>query len=145
LGDGTYASQSNPVQVQNLTGVVKIAAGQYHSVALTHRNDAAAVTSITGIVAIAAGDDHSLAVKNDGSIYSWGYNNQGQLGTGAYADQHLPFHVGTVTGATAVAAGTSFSAAYSTNGTVWAWGLNTFGQLARISHRRGSKKPSNLA
>ena len=33
---------------------------------------------LTGVVAIAAGADHSLALKSDGTIVAWGYNEYGQ-------------------------------------------------------------------
>jgi alpha-tubulin suppressor-like RCC1 family protein len=37
---------------------------------------------LTGVTAIAAGEAHSLALLFDGSIFAWGYNEYGQLGTG---------------------------------------------------------------
>src|SRR5262245_59269307 len=40
------------------------------------------VPSGAGIVAIAAGDAHSLALRYDGVVRSWGSNGSGQLGVG---------------------------------------------------------------
>jgi len=40
------------------------------------------VPDLTGVAKIAAGSDHSLAVKNDGTVWAWGHNNYGQLGDG---------------------------------------------------------------
>jgi alpha-tubulin suppressor-like RCC1 family protein len=31
---------------------------------------------------VAAGVEHAVAIKTDGSVWTWGYNNQGQLGDG---------------------------------------------------------------
>ena len=32
----------------------------------------------SGVIAIAAGSFHTLALKNDGSVVAWGYNAYGQ-------------------------------------------------------------------
>jgi hypothetical protein len=33
---------------------------------------------LSGVVAIAGGDSHSLALKSDGTVVAWGYNTDGQ-------------------------------------------------------------------
>ena len=33
---------------------------------------------LSGVIAIAAGDDHSLALKSDGTVVAWGWNTYGQ-------------------------------------------------------------------
>ena len=33
---------------------------------------------LTGVVAVAAGEQHSLALKRDGTVVAWGYNSDGQ-------------------------------------------------------------------
>jgi len=38
---------------------------------------------LTHVVAIAAGGKFSLALRSDGTVWAWGINNQGQLGTGS--------------------------------------------------------------
>ena len=43
------------------------------------------VGNLTGVVAIAAGGTHSLALKSDGTVWAWGYNYYGQLGNGTTA------------------------------------------------------------
>ena len=44
----------------------------------------ASASYLAGATAIAAGGYHSLALlgNSDGYVYSWGWNNRGQLGTG---------------------------------------------------------------
>jgi hypothetical protein len=50
------------------------------------------VSGISGVVAIAAGASHSLALKDDGTFWAWGDNNYGQLGTGG-ADSQVPVQI----------------------------------------------------
>ena len=40
------------------------------------------VEALRGIVDVAAGADHSLALARDGQVYAWGRGNDGQLGEG---------------------------------------------------------------
>lgn len=76
-----------------LTGVVAIAAGEQHSLALkldgtvvawgsNSDGQSSVLTGLTGVVAIAAGDNFSLALKSDGTIVGWGRNDYGQGGGG---------------------------------------------------------------
>ena len=41
---------------------------------------------LTGVIALAAGNAHSLALKNDGTVWAWGRNYSGQLGNGVTND-----------------------------------------------------------
>jgi len=38
---------------------------------------------LTGVVAIAAGNHHTVALKEDGTVWAWGRNSDGQLGDGS--------------------------------------------------------------
>jgi len=87
------------------------------------------VNGLTGITAISAGADFTLALRNDHTVWAWGYNGSGQLGDGTTTQRTLPIQVSGLTGATAVAAGAEFSVALKSDGAVWAWGKNTAGQL----------------
>ena len=48
------------------------------------------VTGLTNVIAIEAGSLHSLAVRNDGTVWAWGYNEKGQLGNGTTSDSSTP-------------------------------------------------------
>ena len=37
---------------------------------------------LSGVIAIAAAGYHSVALKNDGTVWGWGWNNYGQVGDG---------------------------------------------------------------
>ncbi|MDZ7815312.1 MAG: hypothetical protein U5N86_04675 [Planctomycetota bacterium] len=42
------------------------------------------------VISLAAGAAHSLALCSDGSVYAWGYNDDGQLGLGDDVDRDIP-------------------------------------------------------
>ena len=86
-----------------------------------------ATYQLTG--AVAAGTNHSLALKSDGTVWSWGYNSQGQLGDGTTTTRTSPVQVTGISGAVAIDAGDSHSLAVKSDGTLWAWGVNGLGQL----------------
>jgi alpha-tubulin suppressor-like RCC1 family protein len=88
---------------------------------------------LTGVVAIAAGEQHSLALKSDGTVWVWGFGYYGSLGLGNQDSQSRAVQVPGLAGVTAIVAGGWHSLALQTNGgtsgTLWAWGLNDQGQL----------------
>lgn len=78
---------------------------------------------------VAAAVNHSLAVRPDGSLWSWGQNNYGQLGIGSVMDQWMPGLVEGISNVAAVAGGAFHSVAVKADGTVWAWGSNGDGAV----------------
>lgn len=140
--------------------VTAIASGAYHSVALCSDGSMAswgagsygqlgsagtsnrlipgqvvASSALTGktVVAIAS-DNHNLALCSDGTMAAWGYNYDGQLGSGDSSNKNIPVRVmpyGALAGksVTAVAVGSSHSLALCSDGSLVAWGANGSGQL----------------
>src|SRR3989304_5520615 len=102
LGNGTNTNSNVPVQVAGLTGITAIAGG---------------------------GRAHSLALRNDGTVWAWGFNTSGQLGNGTLTNNNVPVPVSSLTAVTALAGGGNHSIALRNDGTVWAWGYNGYGQL----------------
>jgi alpha-tubulin suppressor-like RCC1 family protein len=89
---------------------------------------------LTGIVDIAGGSAHSIALKTDGTVWTWGSNSAGQLADGSTTTRKLAAQVKTgtstfLTGVVAIGAGDNFCAALKSDGTVWTWGANASGQL----------------
>lgn len=79
---------------------------------------------------LAAGGSHTMALMTDGSVRTWGYNAQGQLGNNTLATSAVPVSVAGLAGPVkAIAAGVSHSVALLADGTVQAWGNNEWGQL----------------
>jgi alpha-tubulin suppressor-like RCC1 family protein len=109
LGDGTEINRSSPVRVLGAGG---------------------AGTALSGITLIAAGGSHTLALKSDGTLWSWGYNNLGQLGDGTLTGRLIPVQAASgVSNISALAAGVTMSLALKSDGTVWSWGDGRSGQL----------------
>ena len=80
-----------------------------------------------GVVSASAGADFTVALKADGTLWTWGGNDEGQLGTGTTEGSTTPVQV--LDQVTAVVAGDYHVAALRTDGTLWMWGSNIDGQL----------------
>jgi len=78
---------------------------------------------------IAAGGEHSLAIDSDGVLWTWGRNNEGQLGGGTIKYMHHPIEIALDIKWTDVATGGYHLLAIEENKTIWAWGRNIEGQL----------------
>ena len=165
LGDGTTTQRSLPVITSGLTNVLSIAAGGYHNLALKpdgtvwtwgynvygqlgiNNNTTTVINTpvqvlgtggngfLSNIEAIAAGSYHSLALKPDGTVWTWGYNSDGELGDGTTTLRTTPVQVlgtgsnGFLSNVGVIAAGNYYSLALKNDGTVWTWGSNNNGQL----------------
>ena len=70
------------------------------------------------------------AISTDGKLWSWGYNDNGELGHNDRTNRSAPIQVGTDTTWATVALGRWTTYGTKTDGTLWAWGKNEFGQLA---------------
>jgi hypothetical protein len=92
--------------------------------------------TVTGIhfVQVAAGDKFTLGLTNEGTVYAWGDNTEGELGNGTTTSSLTPVQVkgvsgaGFLTGVTSIAAGYKHSMAVTASG-LFAWGFNSNGQL----------------
>lgn len=144
-----------------LTDIVDIAAGQYFTVALKKNGEVVAWgynyygqlgdcngnaetpiyvkdlngNKLTGIIDISAVRDHSAALKADGTVWTWGRNDYGQLGdntttASSYAIQvHGVGNTDYLTGIKQISCGGAYVAALSETGEVYSWGIGTSGQL----------------
>jgi alpha-tubulin suppressor-like RCC1 family protein len=98
------------------------------------------------IVAVSPGAYHSIALTADGSVYTFGRNNYGQLGDNTTTDRITPIQVikGAYNGNTylgdttnnpviSVSAGLGHSLALAADGMLYAFGYNNLGQLGDSS------------
>jgi alpha-tubulin suppressor-like RCC1 family protein len=158
LGDNTNVQRTSPVQISiGATNWKQVACGDYHTVAIKTDGTLFAWGSnsqgqigdgtlginrtiptqisvgTTNWKQVACGQYHTAAIKTDGTLWTWGRNNEGQLGinlSGAGNDRSTP--VTTFAGGTnwkQVACGLYNTIAVKTDGTVWGWGRNDLGQV----------------
>lgn len=116
LGLGNTTSVNKPAKIMaGLTTAVSLTAGSNHSLAVSPsgavwawgRNNrgqignssttnssiplqTSPVTDWADVVGITSQTEHNIALKSDGSIWSWGYNNNGQLGLGDNVQRTFP-------------------------------------------------------
>jgi alpha-tubulin suppressor-like RCC1 family protein len=104
-----------------------------------------AVSGLTGVVAIAAGQFHALALKGDGTVWGWGLNQAGELG--GVATTNTPKQLTSLGGQTivAIAAGDSFSLAVTAAGLTYAFGANDAGQCGPGAAMVGLPQLNGLA
>lgn len=92
-----------------------------------------AITNLTNVVAVAAGGYHTCALLVGGSIQCWGRNSEGQAGGGSVDTFSAPTPVFNVAPALAIAAGGYHSCELVSNGTVACWGYNHDYEVAVLS------------
>ncbi|MCL2557379.1 MAG: hypothetical protein FWE09_02770, partial [Treponema sp.] len=78
---------------------------------------------------VAAGGNHSAVIGADGSLWTWGANNAGQVGDGTTEDRDRPVRIGAGQAWASVSAGAGFTSAIASDGSLWLWGNNANGQL----------------
>jgi alpha-tubulin suppressor-like RCC1 family protein len=90
---------------------------------------------LTSVRTMASGEKQSCAVKNDGTLWCWGENNDGQLGNNSTTDSTTPVQVvgaggvGVLTSVLSVGSGMDHFCAVRTTAALWCWGRNVYGQL----------------
>lgn len=153
LGNGTINNASTPIQVIGLDSVVSITGSYYNSMAL--REDGTVWIwgdGIRGVLGYNAPIDykqltpiqikglenvmqvdmsylHGAALKKDGTVWTWGFNESGQLGDGSVADHATPYQVQGLAGVVKISASYAHTLALTKDGKVWSWGNNYYGEI----------------
>jgi alpha-tubulin suppressor-like RCC1 family protein len=142
---GPIPKRHAPIQIPGLAGVKDIAAGGYHSVALMSDGTVKAwgsndfgqlgiggnvpeysfpvqVRGLSGVKDIDAGQYFTVVVLTDGTVWAWGKNDFGQLGSATLAAGNKPVQVRGLKGVASVTAGANHATALLEGGTVMVWG-----------------------
>lgn len=153
LGDGTKTNNSTPKIVKGVAGVNSVTCGRFFALALKNdgtvwawgQNNYAQLGNgststfvstpalvgggLQNVIDISGGNDFSLALKNDGTVWAWGINSDGQLGNNTKTTSTLPGQVHNLTNVIAIATGDHHSQSIKDDSKSWAWGANSDGQL----------------
>jgi alpha-tubulin suppressor-like RCC1 family protein len=160
IGDNTTTNRGSLVQIGNGTTWMSVARSYHCGFAIksdgtlwawgTNNNGAlglnrgtsytsspiqvGALTNWSSIEANGSLGASVLAIKNDGTLWGWGRNGNGQLGTGNFVGYSSPVQIGTdntwskiATGGMKGNGGTDFEGytlGLKTNGTIWGWGTS---------------------
>ena len=153
---GNTNSQSSPTPGLN-RGFKKVRAGAAHTLLLESETDSPRIyaggfnnvgqlgtnnltnqlsnpTIVTGSITdwtdIAAGENTSYGLRSNGTLWSWGLNNFGQLGTNDVTCYSSPVQeASSSTTWVSISGAKSHSAAIKSDGTLWLWGYNANGEL----------------
>ena len=120
LGSNTVVNRSSPVQLGGYNLIYDIA-----------------------WASASAGRSHVLAVKTDGTLWSWGRNQAGQLGLSDTIYRSSPVQIGSLSNWSITSSGVYHCMAIKTDGTLWAWGLNGNGQLG-INNQNNRSSPVQI-
>lgn len=80
------------------------------------------VQGLTDVKMVSAGNNHSLALRNDGTVWAWGGNEYGQLGDDSRKNILTPTQVKNLPTIVSVSAGMYMSATLGSGGDVWIFG-----------------------
>ena len=80
-------------------------------------------------ISVKAGREFIAVLKADGSVWTWGKNNYGQLGNGTFTNTAVPQMVSSISNVAEIAAGEYHVVIRTNAGTVFSWGRNYGGCL----------------
>ncbi len=153
LGDGTFTSLNVMTQLAAVPAIQDMGAGNDFSVAVSTTggvfswggnndgqlglnntivyNTPQLVVSpgVTNMMNVAVGASHTLLLKSDGTVWSAGNNDFGQLGQGSLTSQSVFTQVPGLTNIVSIVAGDYHSIAIDGAGDMYVWGDNSRGQL----------------
>jgi alpha-tubulin suppressor-like RCC1 family protein len=150
LGNGSKTGSVIPVNVTGLSGIIAVAGSIDFSVALKSDGTVwvwgqnnlvelgnntplnmdhtipAPVNGLNGVTAIACGASVCTVIKTDGTVWGWGDNQYGQLGTGNTQVYKTVVQVVGLRDITAISTGLYNNLALKSDGTVWNWGCDQY-------------------
>ena len=120
LSAGCTPTQNNGAETPNMNQNEN-----YDPIEFVHTHPPTTVSSATW---------HTLAVLENGELWAWGQNFQGQIGDGSTEKRLAPVKV--MDNVFSAVAGHYHSLAITKNGELWAWGENFVGQIGDGSTQR---------
>ncbi len=155
LGNGTATWDEifpipNPTPIKIMSNVKSVSLGDFHSAAITENGDlytwgynidgqlgngkigdkeycSTPIKIMSNIKSVVLGSYHSAAITENCDLYTWGWNDNGQIGNGTTEVCSTPIKI--MSNVKSVSLGGSHSAAITENGDLYIWGDNEHGQL----------------
>jgi alpha-tubulin suppressor-like RCC1 family protein len=151
LGHGIFANKAAPVAAGTTRRWGSVSSGGYHTCAIKldgtlhcfgqgwsgqlgdgsatyNRHSPNRVGALSSWEQISSGLRHTCGLVEDGTLYCWGSNARGQVGSGSsFAQTSSPLNIAGVWAN--VSSGHNHSCAVRTDNTLWCWGQNDYGQL----------------
>jgi alpha-tubulin suppressor-like RCC1 family protein len=124
LGNGSLAKSYLPVRVGGDVTFSLVSAGKAPPVSLEDVGE------------------HTCAVTPAGQAYCWGFNLDGQLGTGSPAGSLVPAPVASSQAFKSIAAGAFHTCGVTSGGTALCWGANDAGQLGGGTASPSARAPT---
>jgi alpha-tubulin suppressor-like RCC1 family protein len=114
--------------------------GQLGVTSIAYSNSPVPVSGGLSFASVSSGENgQTCGVTTAGAGYCWGYNADGELGTGSTASVNAPAAVSGGLTYKSISAGFSSSCGVTTAGAAYCWGDNTYGELGN-----GSTTASNV-
>ena len=152
LGVNDTNQKSTPVQVLNISSAIAVACGGVYTAVLlangtvqtfgVNNNGQLGVNDLitrstpvqvwaisSSAIAVACGQLHTAVLLANGTVQTFGGNNNGQLGVNDTTTRSTPVQVLNISTAIAVAGGSTHTSVLLANGTVQTFGGNNNGQL----------------
>jgi len=102
---------------------VKGQLGNRATIGIGQYSDIPVMVDLDSVVKVAARNSkHVLALKTDGTVWSWGHNNWGQLGDGTRTTRNKPVKVKNLKGIMHITTTPGTSMAIDSSGVIYSWG-----------------------
>lgn len=109
-----------------------------------------AIAALSKVIDIAATIKSGAALREDGTVWMWGEDVEGLLGTGTLTKswengkpQYTPTRVAGLDGVVQIANGSNYMLALKSDGTVWGWGANKYAQLG-LGDNEARARPTKI-
>ena len=152
---GLQVHVDNPIQViPGLNNIIAVEAGTFHSLFITaggqvyglgsnkygqlgrlrldgDNNTPELIPELNNIKQVSCGTFHSLCLRDDGQVYGFGLNTDGQLGLGNKVRRNEPTLISKLKNIVQISAGENHSLCLRKDGKVYRFGNNDLGELGR--------------
>ena len=76
-----------------------------------------------------SGSNHTVAIHQDGTLWAWGANFEGEVGDGTTTSKDVPVLISSATNWVSISAGHAHNLALKSDGTLWTWGYDVYSAL----------------